>query len=928
MATLTAAVGRRLGRRRSTRGALLSVLLAGLLCGSGCLWGSQPASSSAPVARIHLLPGTSSASPQPLVSHASKRVPPLFVQSTLDLANGTVVPGNYYTSSTPSPSYLSYDPANGRIYGAGAGHSNLVVLNASTDQMTSRIPVIGTSFGLTYDAGTSQIFDSTTYCSWRYLGYCLATSGRVLVVNGSTDRVVASVPLGTPLGGLTYDPTQSEVWVAVNGTNRLVAISDATDQADVNLSVGLAPSAVAFDNGTGSVFVTNGRSDNVTVISAASPRTKANVTVGSDPVAVECDPPDHEVFVANAGSDNLTVIDDLTDRPIASISLSGHPKALTLDAAKGELFVALSSASHWGNLTIVSPLSDAVIGNVTTNDSMGGMTYDPAIGEVFATDLYSGTVLAISDQSDLTVGQVYFSMDPTFVASDPDAGEIFVTDSSYGIVTVVSDRTQQIVKRINIGDASGAALYDPGRHEILVANQFWGNISIISDRTNSIVGSIEISNYSSPYAMAYDPAQGEVFVGDFGSNNVSVVNDTTNDVVATVPVGSEPISLAYDPAQSEVFVANSDSNYLSVISTATNRVVRNIHLGDGSDPLEVAYDSRKNEVWAFYGGENSEHQYLAAISSTTDRITARVVLPFVTNPGDITFDPARGQVILTDAAEDWNGLIVVSDSTDRVSQYLATGGSTIGGVGPGPVGVSFDAATGAVYVAVAGNSTLAVVAPAVVTFSARGLGSSVPWSVTDVAAGYVSTNTTTSTGSGTISFWAPNGTFRFKVSANGIDVGVLRISGAGLINQSAAEVSGPVTLVVRFSSLTVLCFSPADPTPLWPGLPTGTSWTVSILPVRPGGPPGQTVTALAGQPVNFSVPTGSHFRFVISSPAGYRASPAHGTVVAHWTGTVREVRFRAQTSSMVMGRSLPTPPVVSLLLARRPPAARGDSAPT
>src|SRR5438128_1114719 len=66
-------------------------------------------------------------------------------------------------------------------------------------------------------------------------------------------------------------------------------------------------------------------------------------------------------------------------------------------------------------------------------------------------------------------------------------------------------------------------------------------------------------------------------------------------VVATVSVGSNPVGVAYDSGKGEIFVTIPGPDTVSVISDSTNTVVATVPVG--SFPNGVAYDSAKGEVF-------------------------------------------------------------------------------------------------------------------------------------------------------------------------------------------------------------------------------------------------------------------------------------------------------------------------------------------
>ena len=846
--------------------------------------------------------------PLPATSQSER---PLIVNSTIVLANGTQIPGNYTPPDLAGPESLAYDSGRGEIFAASPGSRNLSVISDSSNEIVSVAALNMSVEGLVYDSGTSQVFAAGYYCTFFYFGYCLGTAGLVQVVNDTTYRVVANISVDNVPRGMAYDPTQGEVLVPIGGMNQVAVINDSTDTVVANVTVGTQPWAVAFDGATDQAYVANNQSNNISIFAGGTNLPVANVAVGTGPVAVAYDPDVGAVFVANSGSSNVSVIADATDEVTASIPLNGSPTSLAYDPATQEIFVGWSHGSYFGNVSVISGATDRVVANVTLGDPVDGLAYDGGLHELFATDNYYGYVVVISTATDQPVTTVWFTATPDQMAFDFEQNEVFVTDYVTGDVLVVSGSTGRVLDRIAVGDASGEIAYDSGKGEVFVANQFFGNVTVISDTTDRIVTSVSAPNWVTPYALAYDAAKGEVFVGDYDTNNVSVVNDSTDQVVATIPVGSEPFDMTYDSARGEIFVANSNSSNVSIISDSTNRVVATLNLAHGSSPTALVYDPGKGEVFVYDSSTVLGENYLDAVSDLSNRVVARVALPVVTNLGALTYDPAQNAVVFSDSETGWNGLVVVSDKTDRINQWLATVGALAGGTGTGPIGLAYDARTSTVYAANFWQGTLSLVTPSTITFLARGMYPGTTWSITGGSPLNNQSNTTMSSGgaspAGEVSFLAPVGVFDFNVSVWGGEYGVARISGPGVVNQTAIDVTGPETVVITFGYWVTLTFNESSPTVAWPGLPSWASWGVTLTPTHTGGPPAQASFSTAGSSIEFTVPAGAAYHFQVTKPSTYRASPGKGDVTVGEFGTTKLVRFKPVTAVVkFVERGLPT----------------------
>jgi YVTN family beta-propeller protein len=211
--------------------------------------------------------------------------------------------------------------------------------------------------------------------------------------------------------------------------------------------------------------------------------------------------------------------------------------------------------------------------------------------------------------------------------------------------------------------------YDSGKSEIFAASGYAKQgfppvITVISDSDNTIVTTISAASPGNsaynwpnePYGLVYDPAKGEIFVSDPSahSGSVYVISDSTNAVVATVGVGANPNGMVYDSGMGEIFVVNTGSGTISVISDSSNAVVATITV----PVAQIAYDSGKNEVFAF-GGSGT----VSVISDSTNQVVATVT-GITSGLTSMAYDSAKGEIFVGDQ--------VISDSSNTIVAQLPT----------------------------------------------------------------------------------------------------------------------------------------------------------------------------------------------------------------------------------------------------------------
>jgi len=93
------------------------------------------------------------------------------------------------------------------------------------------------------------------------------------------------------------------------------------------------------------------------------------------------------------------------------------------------------------------------------------------------------------------------------------------------------------------------------------------------------------------------------WVTDGGSNSVTVL-DLINMVSAkTIPVGSDPVAVAVNPKKNEVYVANSGSGTISVIDAVTNRVAATIRVH--RQPVSIDVNADGTRAYVVNAGSNN-----------------------------------------------------------------------------------------------------------------------------------------------------------------------------------------------------------------------------------------------------------------------------------------------------------------------------------
>ncbi len=834
---------------------------------------------------------------------------------TLFLGNNTLVEGNVPSTNEYSPQGGVNDTINGDVYFPGS--NGIAVFDPRTDSVVTTISVPGYVEALTFDPANGALYGANV------------DTDQLVVVNGTTNTVTANVAVGSLPQEIAIDPLNAAVYVTCAWSASVSVISTVNNTLVANLSVGSYPGSLAVDSSSGQVFVGNTGSDNISVISATNESVVASVALGAGPGGETFDPANGLLYVA-LGS-KVDIVNTTSDTVASAFGTGSGPKAPFIDPANGELYIPCYSSS---NITVYSPTTGKVVASITLFTRPIAWAYDPVNKDFYVTEQPptilpirfqvvspakgkvianisggeyiftvvvggpSGSVLVadyglddievVSPTTNTVTAVVPLAYSPVQAVAVPGTGEIYVGDEANSAVEAISDATGHVAHRWQIGSGPSELAYDPANRDVYVVDEGSSTVSVISTRTNSVVKTLGTGGGNG--AVAVDPVNGLVYIANSYSNNLTVINGTTNRLAATIsmPTNSFPWELGVDTSTGNVYVGVGQSG-VSVISGKTNAILTNISVGPsntlgtyggGDVPLGITYDPASNDIYvvAFYfndltvisgannsvvavdpvgsdpewtslssGGQyvyvsNFDSANVTVVNASTNRIVATI--PTGAGPGPVLDDPARGLVYVANSGSSNVSLVDPSNFTVVGSIDVGNGSDSFA-IGP---------STGNVWVANGAAGTMSILAPPTypVVFNETGLPAGTAWAVT------LDGLTETSNGS-TIQFNAPLGA-NDSYSVPGVsgftwspDGGILNVTGANL------------TIPIRFHAAPdhfLVTFEEGV-------LPPGTIWSVSVN--------GSLNSSTSGASLGFSLLNGTGYTYGVTAPPGLRAVPAMGT---------------------------------------------------
>lgn len=344
----------------------------------------------------------------------------------------------------------------------------------------------------------------------------------VSVVDPTTNRIVATVPVGSSPRGVAVSPDGSQAWVTSEGDDTVSVISTATNTVTATIPVGGSPESVALspDGTRAYVGLGSGRGipGSIGVIDTSTDTVIASVTVGVAPEDIAVSSDGSRVYNVNAGG-SVSVIDAATGTVIATITGSGlqFPLSITLSPDGTRAYVPDGSA----NLVFVI---DTATNTITGSFSTAGA-------------------------------------EPIDVSLTPDGARAYVATNDG--VSVIDTATDTIIATIPI-PADGlplAILMSGDGTTAYTANAFTNDVSVIDTATNTVTYTIPVGN--SPVDLGQAPTVPPPAIASINPNSGVLGGGTTVTITGTAFTGATAVSFGRTPATS--FTVNSDT---SITATA------------------------------------------------------------------------------------------------------------------------------------------------------------------------------------------------------------------------------------------------------------------------------------------------------------------------------------------------------------------------
>ncbi len=191
---------------------------------------------------------------------------------------------------------LLYNPRNACVYVGDRMDPPVMVIDGSGDSVAALVPTFG-------EVLCCNESDNKVYCTGEWCGWAT-------VIDGATNQVVDSVPVGAGPRALCYNACDNKVYCANAGSGDVTVFDGATNEVIATVVTGACPLALCYDAQNDKVYCANALSDDVTIIDGSTNNVLQTIAVGGGPRAFAFNPVQNRVYVANHHGSSVSVIRD------------------------------------------------------------------------------------------------------------------------------------------------------------------------------------------------------------------------------------------------------------------------------------------------------------------------------------------------------------------------------------------------------------------------------------------------------------------------------------------------------------------------------------------------------------------------------------------------------------------------------------------
>lgn len=579
----------------------------------------------------------------------------------------------------PTLTCIAVDSVSNRVFVGDASSNSLVhVIDGSANTVAFTIAVPGPVTSIAVNEATRKL----------YVGVSVANVVQVYDIANDLPGPIISLNNHRP-NDIAVNESTNKVYVAAD-PGEFIVIDGSSDILTDSVSYGVHLDTLAVDVAGDRIFGGDVAGKVLASINASlsSSTWWSNWRSFWDLAA---NPSTGYIWGANISENSITRIDPANVANAVQVFASSFPEALAVDYSSDTVFVSFPTE---GLLRWYNDVTGWDAG-LPAGTSPGAIAVNQATGTVYVCDTNAGAIGVFSyapTASLAWLSDVFLDGEPDSVAIDVQTNTIYVGDMSDRWVYVIDGSTDSLLTQIDMGGPVTCLAVLPGYGKVYAGVQGIDQnyVKVISGYGNYV--SSEMAVGSAPSDMVCDGSSSLAYATTEGSQSVLVI-DTNYDTVLQELYYDRPwnsIAFDGDPYPAVIHLTSSQPDTFATYDVSS---FSGPHTEGYKDFFKIDFNRVSREVWS-----TSPISYEISRFDPSD--IANTIRSYGTSyaPHEIAVNEELDKAYAT--IPDGNEVIGASAPADALTDSVIVGNQ--------PRGIAYNPATAKIYVAVSGESKVAV----------------------------------------------------------------------------------------------------------------------------------------------------------------------------------------------------------------------------
>jgi YVTN family beta-propeller protein len=300
-------------------------------------------------------------------------------------------------------------------------------------------------------------------------------SGDVTVINGATDAVVGTLPVGKRPRGIHAALDGKHVFVTLSGSPRMAP--------------GVDENRASADK----------RADGLGVIDPAARKLVDRWHVGSDPEQFAISKDGRFAFIANEDDASALIVDLGSGQSQGKIKVSAEPEGVGVNPQNGEVYV---TCEEKGEVFAIDPDAQRVIAKIETGGRPRSVAFLPDGSRAYAACENGGYIAVIDAKSHQLLSKIQLPTGslPMGTAVSKDGKELYSSTGRGNAVAIIDTQKNSVATTISVGNRAWGIELDPSGSKLYTANGASNDVSVVDVKSRKELRRIKVGD--GPWGIA------------------------------------------------------------------------------------------------------------------------------------------------------------------------------------------------------------------------------------------------------------------------------------------------------------------------------------------------------------------------------------------------------------------------------------------